>query len=234
MKGIPPEIDALMWQLAEGGGPVAQAEFEARHTRYGPELSRRMRMVAELREAGKVVHHRPNFSPRPATVAPSPRWAVGAVIGMAVLAVGAVAYVSASGEKLKPAPIPAPRPVSVRPAETPPLVVVSPPRRESPSVENKPQEKTPTYLLPRDVQITETNLTAAIQLVAAGGGLKVTVAPGFHDQKVTFDYRGSGLNTVDTLKAMGEQYGFSVLEEGEGAFLVVPAREATAERRIGT
>ena len=233
MKGIPPEIDALMWQLAEGGGPVAQAEFETRHTRYGPELSRRIRMVAELRQAGKTVHHRPTFCPRPTRVSPAPRWAVGSVVGMAALAVGAVAYVSFSGEKPRPVPLPTVPHIETRPVETPSPVVVSPPKAVPAPDIVRNTEKTPKYLLPRDVQIADTNLTTAIQLVAAGGGLRATLAPGFEDQRVSLDYRGSGLNTIDTLKAMGEQYGFSVLEEEDGAVLVVPVRESTTERRIG-
>jgi len=244
VKGVPPEIDALMWQLAENGGPVAQAEFEARHTRYAPELSRRIHMVAELREAGKTVVPRPTFTPRPARVAPTPRWAVGAVAGLAVLAVGAVAYVAASGnERRQASPVPAPRSVPAVDVGTvtvpqPEVVVKEPAPVEPPLSTVEPRtaepkaEKRPKYLDPRDTHIAETSLVAAIKLVAAGGGLEATLAPGFVDRTVSVDY--GGLNTIDTLKAMGEEHGFSVLEEGEGQVLLIPVREnPDPSRRVG-
>lgn len=238
MKGIPPEIDALLWRLAEDGGPTARAEFEARHTRYGPELERRIRMVAELRQAGKTPTRRPAFTPRPVRTVPAPRWAIGGAVGMSVLAVGAVAYVLASGgERPEPpksvSPVP-PRTVQAAPATAPPSATPEKPteivQKEEPKDESKPAE-TPKYLLPREVKITDTSLTRAIQLVAASGGLQVTVAPGFEDRKVTFDY--PGLNTIETLKAMGNEFDFTVLEEQEGHVLVVPAREQPTNRRTG-
>ncbi len=237
MKGIPPEIDALLWQLAEEGGSAARAEFETRHARYGPELARRIRMVAELKEAGRLVAHRPAFTPRPPRTVPMPRWAVGGALGLGVLAIGAVAYVVASsGERLAAPPVPPS--VATQPVSQPPRVVYQKdPDEPKPTI--KPQEPkdepkptvTPKYLVARDVRIADTSLTSAIELVAAGGGLEVTVAPGFKDKKVSLDYRG--LNTIDTLKAMGEENGFTVLEEQEGHVLVVPARDEASIRPLG-
>ena len=235
MKEVPPEIDALMWSLAENGGPLAIEEFETRHTRYGPELARRIRMVAELREAGRATSRRPAFTPRTPRVTPASHGAVAAAAGLAILAVGVVAYVVASGGARTPtasvAAPPSPIPISrVTPTPTPP------PRRNEPKSSPAPEaarppEPTPDYLTPRDVRIEDTALTAAIRLVAAGGGLRVTVAPGFEDRQVTLDYRG--LNTVDTLKAMGDEYGFSVMEEEDGHVLVLPTRDSSATPRIG-
>ncbi len=234
MKGIPPEIDDLMWRLAEEGGPVAQAEFEARHARYGPELSRRIRMVAELRQAGKAVAHRPKFTPRPVRAA-TPRWMIGAAVGLSVLAVGAVAYVAASADERTVAPkstrTPAPK------VEPVPVVKQEPVVKPPPAVVQSPPEQKPTPPKvaeadkPRDIKIADVSLTDAIRLVAASAGLKVTVAPGFPEQTVSLDY--PGLSAMDILKAMGDQYGFSVLEEEEGAILVIPARPEPDRRRIG-
>ena len=234
MKGVPPEIDALMWRLAEDGGAVAQAEFEARHARYGPELSRRIRMVAELRQAGKTVCHRPTFTPRPVRTAPAPRWAVGSAVGLAILAVGAVAYVAASGGE-RPASIPPTPKIETSPARVPDSVVQKAPEVRPAPVVSPPEDPGPAPVAERDklrdVRIADTSLAAAIELVAAGGGFKATVAPGFPDQKVSLDYRE--LSSLDMLKAMGERYGFSVLEEGEGEVLIVPARPAEIDRRVG-
>ena len=231
MKGVPPEIDALMWSLAEEGGPVAQAEFEARHARYGPELTRRIRMVAELREAGKKPTHRPTFTPRPARVVPTPRWIVGAAVGLSILAVGAFAYVAASADERVPAPVL-------------PHIVVDPPRLPAPKVVRDPvvvptpQPPNPTepppvaeHDKPRDIKFEDKSLVDAISLLAASAKLKATIAPGFPDKNVTLDYGSIGV--MDALKAMGEEYGFSVLEEEEGAILVIPARPPEVDRRIG-
>ncbi len=235
MKGVPPEIDDLMWRLAEENSPVAQAEFESRHARYGPELTRRIRMVAQLREAGKPVTHRPAFTPRPSRVAPVSGGAIFAAVSLAVLAAGAVAYVVASGgepPRVAVEPSIRPQPATVA---APPLKDATPPANEEPKPLPIPEEAIkpepqPTYEKPHDVRIEDTALTTAIDLVAKGGGLQVTIAPGFADRKVTLDYRG--LTPVDTLKAMGQEYSFTVVEEEEGKVLVIPVREAATDRRI--
>ena len=234
MKGVPPEIDDLMWRLAEESSPVAQAEFESRHARYGSELARRIQMVAQLRAAGKPVTHRPAFTPRPTRVAPVRSGAIFAAFGLAALAVGAVAYVIASGGE--------PPRVAVEPTVRPqPAPPVTPPKVENPLVKEEPMplhpfeeaikpQPQPTYEKPHDIRIEDTALTTAIDLVAKGGGLQVTIAPGFADRKVTLDYRG--LTPVDTLKAMGQEYSFTVVEEEAGKVLVIPVREAATDRRI--
>lgn len=236
MKGIPPEIDALLWQLAEEGGPLAREEFERRHARYGPELARRVLMVTELRQAGKVVAHRPKFTPRPARVTSVPRWASIGAGGLAIVAIGTIAYVVAAPAErpaaIAPVPIRVPR-IETAPAKVPPTVVKQTPQDPVETPVEEPPSMVASYLRPREVQMADTSLTTAISLVAAGGGLKVTVAPGFEDRKVTFDYRGSGLNTIQVLRTMGEQFGFSVLDEEEGSVLVIPAREALSDRRVG-
>jgi hypothetical protein len=241
MKGIPPEIDALMWQLAENGNPVAQAEFEARHTRYGPELTRRIRMVGELRQAGKAVTARPTFTPRPARVVPPSRWAVGAAVGLAVVAVAAVTFVATtSGEKPS---VSAPKPQVVHQEPTTPSQaqkpnpVTSPPKDLVTSNEDRqPEEPNPEnasdYLKPRDIHLEDASLTAAITLVAEKSGLEVTLAPGFKDRRVSLDYRGQ--NAIEILREMGEQYGFTIFQESEGHLLAVPARsDETSLRRVG-
>ncbi|RYG24902.1 hypothetical protein EON82_09120 [bacterium] len=237
MKGIPPEIDALMWQIAENGNPVAQAEFEARHARFGPELTRRIRMVGELRQAGKAVVHRPTFTPRPARVAPAPKWAIGAAAGLAVVAIAAVVFVSTTSGP-KPSPRVQPNPVikwspKVAPPAPNPEVPNPTPIEEPPIPIKEPKpEVVKDYSKPRDVRIEDTQLIAAITLVAQGSGLQVTVAPGFKDQRVSLDYRG--LSALDILQAMGEQYGFTVFQESEGHLLVVPARsDEDSPRRVG-
>ena len=234
MKGIPPEIDDLLWRLAEEGGPSARAEFESRHARYGPELARRVHMVAELRQAGRMVAHRPAFRPRPVRKAAAPRWAVGSALALGTFAVGTVAYVMASSGERPVALIP-PRPVKTQPVEPPVVVYQEAPKtivpKERPKIEEPKPNGTPKYLVKLDTHITDAPLASAISLVAAKGGLEVTVAPGFEDERVSFDYHD--LDTIDTLKAMGEEHGFSVLEEQEGHVLVVPAREPSSDRRVG-
>ena len=238
MKGVPAEIDSLMWRLAEEGGPAARAEFESRHVRYAPELARRVAMVNELRQAGRTASPRPTFTPRPVRRVPPPAWAIGAVVGLVAIAVGAVAFVAASrpsGASTAPVVVQTPREPDATEVVTPPQerslprpepMPIEPPQR----VVEKPKDA--PYETPRDVRIDSTDLAMAIELVAAGGGLKVTVAPGLENRKVSFEY--TGLNTIDALQAMGEEFGFSVLEEGEGAVLVVPARPTKdPTRRVG-
>ena len=231
MREIPPELDSLMWRLAEEGGPTARAEFEARHVRYGPELSRRVAMVAELRQAGRTVSPRPTFTPRP--IRQTPFWTMAAAIGLAVVAVGAVAFVvSSEGPKREKPLVKEELPKQTTPVVVPPSQRPLPtpePMATTPSIRNPKPERVAPYNVARDVRISDTSLTAAIDLVAAGGGLKVTVAPGFEERRVSLDYRG--LDTVATLRAMGEEYGFSVIEEEEGNVLVVPVRQTDEPTR---
>jgi hypothetical protein len=122
----------------------------------------------------------------------------------------------------------------VPPKSNPETIV--PPWNETPMMEATIQEPKPEkpadYTKPRDVRIEDTDLTTAITLVAQGSGLQVTVAPGFKDRRVSLDYRG--LSAFDILRAMGEQYGFTVFQESEDHVLVVPARsEDTSSRRVG-
>ena len=241
MKGIPPEIDALMWQLAENGNPVAQAEFEARHTRFGPELTRRIRMVGELRQAGKAVTPRPTFTPRPARVVPPSQWAVGAAIGLAVVAVAAVTFVATTSGAKPSVPTPKPQvvhegPVAPSPTSKP-SPETSPPKDPVTSNEDRQPddpkpEKASDFMKPRDIRLEDTSLTAAITLVAQGSGLEVTLAPGFQDRRVSLDYRGQ--SAIEILREMGEQYGFTIFQESEGHLLAVPARsDETSSRHIG-
>lgn len=244
-RPIPPEIDALMWQLAESDNPVAREEFERRHLVYGPELARRIRMVAELREAGKSGTPRPRFVPRTPKTAPASKWLVAATAGIAAIAVIAIAAVVLEGPSAAPRVTEHPRKISPtvdrsNPAPTPnpgssPVVppVDQGPTPEQPDPNSSPPEvKTPDYRKPRDVRLADVPLPDAITLVAANTGLKVEVAPGFETTHVTIDYHD--LSPIDTLKAMGEKYGFTVFEQEEGHVLVLPVRANEApDRRLG-
>ncbi|CAN5374245.1 hypothetical protein BH11ARM2_BH11ARM2_20150 [soil metagenome] len=67
------------------------------------------------------------------------------------------------------------------------------------------------------------NLTTALKAIAGGGGLAIVIGPGLPDPKIDVKY--DGLNTIQILQKMGEDYAFTPFDQGNGAVIIVPARD---------
>lgn len=249
MNKVPPELDRLMWTLAEEGNPKALEEFGGRYPDHVAELGRRLSMVRGLRGGKKTlaaatVPAIPTFSLR-RTESRSPfQWTlIGALVTGAVAAACYTVWLfgqPVEGAKnlqtvKSDAPVIAPPAVSgtdpvIPPAANPVYSDHLPsnnPTQAAPLPSapiTTPREnvaKTPSYLKPKSVKWREVKLISAIRLLSAESQLQVEIAPGFQDQTIDVDIQDR--NTIEILKELGKRYGFTVMEQGEGQVLVVPA-----------
>lgn len=97
---IPPDVDELMWAIAEQDDPNAVYQFEMRYPKYAEEMLRRLKAIDALKISGKVVD-RTSVTPqvpafRNIEVA-KPSYVVPAVVaGLTTVAIAAVIVVSNS------------------------------------------------------------------------------------------------------------------------------------------
>lgn len=257
MSRIPPELDRLMWTLAEESNDRAIEEFVARFPAHRAELMHRTSMVRGLRgaKAGLVRKDVPRFAPQPNLPSQTtrPLAFATAVLVLAAFGLASYAWISAKESRSSVTPVAENRRVDA------PLVVPNPesfvkrsnglpnpivrdnvigtnplpsPGGQPIAPPSGPQAPEPAYLKPKDVTISDTALQTAIALVTDGSGLRVEFAPGFPDQEVSLSYVGK--DTVEILRDLSQKYGFTIFDEGEGRVLLVPAVEpAGPSRRAG-
>lgn len=250
MKGVPPEVDRLMWAVAEAASPESIEEFCGRHPGHRAELMRRVNMVQSLRNQVKSPVPRyaeaPRFVPTEPVPAPNPRGLfLAGALGIAAIATASYTAYSAFHPAHRPVQPAVVKPVDLGPPqlpvvrETPPVAPTSPPvvPRAEP---NEVATAEPAYTLPKDeISVKDADLTDALTLISAGTGMKVVIGPGFVNQKVSVDYRG--MSPLDAIQAMAKEYAFSVFDEGNGTFLILPVPDngpgpssgRPATRRIG-
>src|SRR5579862_4878624 len=110
MRGVPPEVDQLMWAVSENPEPQAISEFGERYPHLRAELMHRVNMVRslrnEVRPASQVRQERPQFEHRQPVPTPSPRaiFLTGALALAAVAAASYTVYTLAQPEPRLPKP----------------------------------------------------------------------------------------------------------------------------------
>lgn len=233
MKGMPADLDQLMWNIAESGDVAAADDFERRFPEWKAELESRISMVRGLRHAKPptrtVTPEIPKFVPKPKPASTPQRtgWVV-ALSATAVLAFASFLYVS-----LKP---PA-EPAAVIPAVTTPIQTpgqTNSPTQESPT---EPQAANPSgnssnpapvpdrVTMPwehrHDLSIEGAPLVDVLMLIGDVTKLKVEIAPEMPNPTVTVSY--TQRTGMEMLAELGRQYGFTPLDQGKGSVLIVPA-----------
>ncbi|RYG49277.1 hypothetical protein EON79_01835 [bacterium] len=232
MRQVPPEIESLIWTIAEDPTEKAVQEFHGRYPTYAGELARRIATVRALKGAGKEnPPRRPGFTPRPEP-APAGRTAAWAA-GLALAAVAVASFTFAIFARRQPdAPAPQPIPVVVAPKPTPTIEPKPIPQPDpEPALTNDLQEgdvgpikeETPSWRKPRKVTLKGVALVTALQTIAAQGGLKIQIDPGMPNPTINVSYQN--LNTVEILQKMGLEYAFTPYDQGDGSVIIVPARE---------
>jgi hypothetical protein len=250
MSNITPDLDRLLWQIAESKDPHAVSRFEAANPHLQGELASRMALVDGLRSmkplagAGSI----PVF--KPTTLAPliPASWIAGGVIGAAML--GTVSYF---GTKALTAPVTPPPTMASRveaPRDTqpatplrstqPPPVVVQdlPPILHDQNVEEPVEpEGGPTVDLDRDARfdgkaqsearytfhLASAPLKSVLNAVAMQSGLKLEIAPGMPNPTVTVNVEGQ--SGMDVLRRLGDEFGFTPFEQGRRTVLIIPAED---------
>lgn len=228
---VPSDVERLMWLVAESNDPNAIADFESRFPEFALELSRRRRMMSDLK--GARVHtasdHRiPVFTPRSSQMEP-PRKTVWVVSGLALAALAMASYSVTKWATTSPPVLPKVEPVVTEPVKLLDTNVYVPPKQQiqTPSMQNPTsvppnvQQPTSPQEQPKTLRLTNTSLRAALQMIGEMAGYHVEIAPGFKDQQISIDYNGE--TTSNMLKDLGAQYGFTPFDQGDGTIIIVPA-----------
>jgi hypothetical protein len=249
---VPPELDTLMWAIAEDDSASAAEEFLRRYPGYRDELMRRQSAVAGLRASKPMTNHPlisdgvrpiPRFTPRKVRyLPPEPRQvAIASILGLAAIA--AASFTIAS--------LVSPRPAAVRDVVPPRIIpppVVQPtvPRTGSqgkleipaPAVVNEQVPKDREQERQSDTTRPAPSADRPITLVIKGGarlrnvlrmveiesGLTIVYGPGLPNPDVNAEYRQ--VAPIDILKDLGRQYGFTPFDQGDGTVNVFPAVDA--------
>lgn len=246
MKGIPPEIDTLLWAVAEDESPRAGDEFVERYPKYAGELARRRRMVQGLkgvRPAPAVVSRsRPAFRPAPVRTQPVPRRTLVGVGALLLAAIAVASYTIATvatpppSRETPPVPVVKTDPVQ---SDEPQVRYVAPPVQNNPDLRvpdrgsNSGQPESPelpggpTGEKGQNFKIKGADLAGALTMLGAEAGVKIIVAPGMGKRVIDAEYENMPL--AEILKDMGRKFGFTAFDQGDGSIIIVPATESGEE-----
>jgi hypothetical protein len=232
---IAPEVDQLMWLVAEEATPAAMEDFVARFPDLRSELMKRVEMVRSLRGAGggkqAVREALPHFQPRITTKVDttSRLGSVAAIItAVAIICLGTL-YLAFRPREVRV--IPDPKPISIdlptaSPSTMPTVTPTpSPTTMPTPGPSPSPSETPglPAYLTPTRFAFMNSKLAAAIRTVCVAGELKVTIEPGLPDIEITREWPEA--TPIDVLKEMGTDYGFDAFETAPGQIQIVPKKD---------
>ncbi len=226
---ISPEVDRLMWLVAEENSSKAISDFGDRFPDLRGELGRRLEMVRSLRGARNKARtvEVPAFRPRTAPAAPRMTMRLAfaaAAVAFAAIGFGTYAVISSS----KRASAPAPSAISTEMPTIPPAVqyadqLPAPQPTETPVVPQNVPNKIPDYMQAQNFEFHGTKLDMAIRMIATAGHFDVEIGPGLDNVDVTTNY--GQLTPVEALKKLGQDYGFTAFAEERGRVLIIPAKD---------
>lgn len=228
MKRIHPDIDKMLWLVAESADPHAVADFSNRFPEHALELGKRIAMVRDLKGAGARATHEavpPRFRAPAHPAGPRPRfvWALGAA---ALACLGVASYYLASRAFAGSAPEPKGT-VSQGQPLTPETVTYRGPSYDPPKADpNSPTPAEPeiaAYLKPQSVSSAGITLSEALEIIARTCSLKLEVAPGVNEKQVSINY--ANMTGFEMLEDLGPRCGFTSFDEGSGKVLIIPAIE---------
>ncbi|MCU0315351.1 MAG: hypothetical protein MUC92_02030 [Fimbriimonadaceae bacterium] len=245
---VPPELDDLMWKLAETDDPQALEEFGDRYPDFRQEMAQRLRMVRNLKGA-KPSAKVDRFVPKAEVVPyaePTPKWMVPAAIFMGVVSIAFATYAVTTFAQSQARQEP---PVAQNSQQQPPTTpsdddylkkdrstldpndpgqVPAQPTNPNPGVAS---QVPPAFKIRVTVRGTDVSLMQMLQSVAAQAGIQLEIPPGFVDQRINCDYQNS--EALAVMQDMGRNFGFSAFVQGDRTVLLIPARSPdpdTSER----
>ena len=241
---IAPDVERLMWMVAESADQNAVEDFESRFPQLRYELAKRIEMVRNLKASGRSIRREgaiPQFR-KPAASLPSPfgarmRWSIAA------LALSALAFGSFFATRAL-IPPKAPPPVIDNPSFDPTNVsdpvnpdVQTP--EEPDTIENstttepmglKPPDDQPipdaAWQRPQTVKFQRIGLASALQAIGLQCGLKLDIPDDMPNDEIVVDYRG--MTGLEILADMGPRFGFTAFDQGGGQVIIVPTRDDNA------
>ena len=238
MKGLPPEIDELMWTIAESDDLEAIDEFGDRYPEFRGEMGKRLQMVRGLRgsrpQSARAKSTPKRFVPSKHEVVyrePS-RWMMPAAAAFVLVSVVFATYAVTTYAQRKNEPTTT---VVQQPTGTPDPVQIQPDTGEhnEPAVttQNPPPQNPPAPDQPKpfDRPVTLTadriSLANALNLIARQIGVTLTSAPGMPDVEISADYRNVAASQV--LADLGRNFGFTPMIQSEREALLIPAVDPT-------
>ncbi|MCG9896039.1 MAG: hypothetical protein MH204_11255 [Fimbriimonadaceae bacterium] len=236
---IPPELDELMWRLAEAGDDRMIEAFGESHPDHRDEMLRRFRMVRDLKQSRPRPASERRFDPsgrrKTFRIGPLPALAAAAVL----VSLGGVAafflqraWSSAPVERSGVVSTPQGRMLeqqswygdaaSDRPAAEGVTVPAPPPARIDDSVRT-------VYIPPFErrisIDVTDVPLSMVLQAIAVKAGVRLQAAPGMPELNIEAKYEN--MSTRDVLADLGRSFGFTPLEQTHNEALLIPAVDAT-------
>lgn len=237
MRRPPPEIDQLLWLVAESSDPAAVRDFEQRFPDYMLELGKRTAMVRDLQVARQHLPSRaavPRFQVPRSAPSLRPQRIVWALSAAMIATAGIAAFFTA--RHLMAPPVQPEGSTVVRNQISPEpnsVVFVEPGKQPGPipdtagsTLETAPANAQPTHLLPISYQKNNVRLETALDEIAKQCGLIVEVGPGLAN--IEIDVSFVELTGAAMISALGSKYGFTVFDEGNGTLLVIPTVDKSA------
>ncbi|MCA0360724.1 MAG: hypothetical protein LCH41_06695 [Armatimonadetes bacterium] len=232
----PPDVDELMWQLAESGPDEAFEEFFGRYPEHRAELMKRREMVVGLKVAKPIKAKTPreNFMPSPGGESSPPRLQV---LGVTVLLMAGVVMATLGTlrflESRQPVPVAAPTTINPQAIQEVPsgdqgVAGLSQDNSTPPTTPGTAQPGDQTALiLPFEKPVTvvsrRTTLMSALNDVAVQAGITLESAPGMRDVEIELDYRD--VPAIKVIQDLGRVYGFTCLQQTTNTGLLVPATD---------
>ena len=239
---FPPEIDSLMWQLAESEDAAALEQFGEKYPDYKVEMTRRLKMVRGLKGARpeKAAKNRDKFMPSPRMRSyGSPRWVMPVVVlgvlGSVVFAtIGTMRFVDSLGKKQGSE---SNEPVSGLVGSGLDQEQLKVGQGNSTTMEQETQAeplKPQVPPTPFDTRVTvvasRIRLSDALQDIAAQAGVSLEWAPGMPEIEIAVDYRD--VPAKDVLQHLGNTFGFSAVPQSTRSALLIPAVDRNRENPV--
>jgi hypothetical protein len=233
MRRIAPEVERLMWLVAENQDERAIADFESRFPELRAELAKHIAMIDGLKTAGKSVPPReiPRFVPRYPTAPPRPNRTLYVAFAFVL---GALAFGTYSATTLLSHPVqkpPVPNPVVIsEPKQADVVIPYVPPKSVNPDPQPVQDPAASEAVAKQDRMETVVSfkgerapLTAALTMVCQKAGIVCELAPGLPSDEVVMDYEGLSARAV--LDDLAEKHGFTVFPQTENVILIIPAKK---------
>lgn len=239
MRKIAPEVEQLMWTLAEHRDPEAIDEFGQRYPDLRGELGKRLALTTSLKGAREIrTTDIPRFRP---LALPPPIWTRPAGLAMAGVALIGLAF----GSYYLTSSLSAP-PVSEKLptiSQQPASARQEPEGRGGPKVlpdgrlpqSGSPQGAAsgnvadlPKHLRPQTLSIKAGKFQDVIALLGQYCGLKIEMPdmpPELADSLIEADYQN--MVPLAMLQDLGAKHGFSAFYEGGNKILLIPARPSS-------
>ncbi|MFY9234040.1 MAG: hypothetical protein WAO58_06220 [Fimbriimonadaceae bacterium] len=239
MKKVAPEIEELMWALAEARDSAAIDEFGQRFPELRGELGKRLALTQSLKGAspGGRAEDIPRFRPKPA---PASIWTRPAAFGFATVLLFALAFGSyfitqrVAGNSPDNVSVGTQGP-AVEPLQTDPLVASPkvPPVKTYVDPGNPTlnpglnPENLPRHLRPQTLAIKSAKFMNVITVLAEYCGLRIEMPDlpaAMADLTIEANY--TDMTPMAMLSDLGTKYGFTPYSQGGNRVLLIPATQS--------